>query len=80
MWLKNFLTGRTHQTRVGPTLSDVAHLLSGVVQGSGIGPCMFLIYINELIAELAKYGITVKSVKAFSDDVKIYLQITDDLE
>ena len=37
---------------------------------------MFLIYINELIAELAKYGTT---VKAFADDVKLYLQITDDL-
>jgi len=38
---------------------------------------MFLIYINELIAELAKYGIT---VKAFADDVKMYLQITDNLD
>jgi len=77
LWLNNFLTGRTHQTRVSPTLSDVAHLLSGVVQGSGIGPCMFLLYINELIAKLAKYGIT---VKAFADGVKIYLQIADDLD
>ena len=38
---------------------------------------MFLIYINELIAELAKYGIT---GKAFADEVKLYLQITDDLD
>ena len=38
---------------------------------------MFLIYINEFIAELAKYGIT---VQAFADDVKMYLQITDDLD
>jgi len=48
-----------------------------LVQGSGIGPCMFLLYINELIAKLAKYGIT---VKAFADGVKIYLQIADDLD
>jgi len=78
LWLKNFLTGRTFQTRVGFSLSEVAYLLSGVVlQGSGIGPCMFLIFINELIAELAKYGIT---VKAFADDVKLYLQITDNVD
>ena len=76
-WLKNFLTGRTHQTKVGWCVSDIADLLSGVVQGSGIGPCMFLIYINELLAELAKYNIT---VKAFADDVKLYLQIMDDLD
>ena len=59
---------------------EVAHLLSGVsgaVQGSGIGPCRFLIYINELTVELAKYGIT---VKAFADNVKLYIQITDDLD
>ena len=38
---------------------------------------MFLIHINELIVELAKYGIT---VKAFADDVKMYVQIIDDLD
>ena len=31
----------------------------------------------ELLAELAKYNIT---VKAFADDVKLYLQIMDDLD
>ena len=37
-WLKNFFTGRTHQTKIETTLSDtgMAVLLSGVVQGSGI--------------------------------------------
>jgi len=77
IWLKNFLTGRTHQTKVGCDLSDVAELLSGIVQGSGMGPCMFLIYINELLTELSKYNIT---VKAFADDVKMYVQILDDLD
>jgi len=37
-WLQNFFKDRTHQTRVGECLSDVCNLLSGVVQGSGIGP------------------------------------------
>ena len=59
-------------------MSDVAKLLSGIVQGSGIGPCMFLIYINELLNELSKYNIT--SVKAFADVVKMYVQILDDLD
>jgi len=74
---KNFLTDRTHQTKVGCDLSDVVKLLSGIVQGSGIGPCMFLIYINELLTELSKYNIT---VKAFAHDVKMYVQILDDLD
>ena len=38
---------------------------------------MFLIYINELLTELSKYNIT---VKAFAHDVKMYVQILDDLD
>ena len=32
LWLKNCFTSRTHQTKVDNFLSDVANLLSGVVQ------------------------------------------------
>ena len=58
-------------------MSDVALLLSGVVQGSGIGPLMFLLYINELIGILESHGIT---VKVFADDVKMYLRILSDID
>jgi len=68
---------RTHQTRVEFSLSDIAQLLSGVVQGSGIGPLMFLLYINELIGILEGHGIT---VKVFADDVKMYLRVVNDID
>lgn len=77
LFLKKFFSGRCHQTKVGCCLSDVAMLLSGVVQGSGIGPCMFLTYINDLLQELERHNVT---VKAFADDVKMYLEIVDDLD
>jgi len=48
LWVQNFFTNCTHQTKVGPCVSDSAAIISGVVQGSGIGPLMFLVYINEL--------------------------------
>jgi len=73
-WLQNFFKDRTHQTRVGECLSDVCNLLSGVVQGSGIGPIMFIVYINELAQLLEHYGIM---VKLFADDVKAYLQVVN---
>ena len=74
---KNFLTGRTFQTKVDNTLSDIADLSSGIVQGSGIGPVMFLMYINELITMLANVGV---KVKAFADDVKVYIKIVNDVD
>jgi len=58
-------------------LSDSAWLISGVVQGSGIGPLLFLIYINELTTILEKYGI---KVKLFADDVKLYVQIVNNID
>jgi len=63
---KKIVTGRTHQIKIETALSDLAVLLSGVVQGSGIGPLMFLVYINELIHILEEFNI---NVKLFADDV-----------
>jgi len=68
-------TGRTHQTKIETTLSDLAVLRSGVVQGSGIGPLMFLVYINEMIYILEEFNI---NVKLFADDVKMYVKIIND--
>ena len=53
-------------------MSSSAQLVSGVVQGSGIGPLMFLIFINELAEVLDRAGV---KVRLFADDVKVYVQI-----
>ena len=58
-------------------MSEIADLISGVVQGSGIGPLMFLTYINELVSVLEQHNI---KVKLFADDVKMYVRILDDLD
>ena len=76
-WLKNFFTPRTHETKIDNILSDSVDLVSGVVQGSGIGPLMFLVYINELMELLDKISV---KVKAFADDVKIYVRIVNDID
>jgi len=43
-WLRNFLTDRTHCTLVGNCMSEIRDLLSGVIQGSNIGPLLFISY------------------------------------
>jgi len=68
--LKTFLVIEPSKL-VEVSLSDVASLLSGVIQGSGIGVVLFLAYINELVNI---------HVKLFADDVKLYLQITNDAD
>jgi len=36
--IESFLSGRMHHTRISDELSDLAHITSGVVQGSCLGP------------------------------------------
>ena len=58
------------------TISAVVDLLSGTIQGSGIGPLLFITYINELADILAAYNVI---VKLFADDVKLYAEISTDV-
>jgi len=74
-WIERFLSGRSHTTRVGQCLSTIRDLSCGVIQGSGIGPLLFITYINELADLLSDYKVI---VKLFADDLKLYAEISTD--
>jgi len=67
-WIGNFLTDRTQQTRVGQFMSKISVIISGVIQGSCLGPVLFLLYVNDLIDVLSDDVI----VKMYAGDVKLY--------
>ena len=68
-WLSSFLSGRTFQVRIGNTLSELATVESGVIQGSTLGPILYKISIISLLRKL-----TLPS-QGFTDDLKFVADV-----
>ena len=66
-WIQDWLTGRRQRVKVNGEMSDWEWVLSGVPQGSVLGPICFIIFIND-IDETAKF---ITLIKKFADDTKI---------
>ena len=64
-WIKSFLMNRYQSVMVNGITSDPQEVLSGVPQGSVLGPLIFLIMIGDINNEV-KYSI----VKSFADDTR----------
>jgi hypothetical protein len=46
-WFKNYLSGRSQRVNIGDELSDPLDINISVMQGSILGPILFLCYIND---------------------------------
>ena len=67
--IKSFLQDRTQQVVVNGSTSNVAPVISGIPQGTVLGPVLFVIYINDLLDAISSDGLM------FADDTKVYRQI-----
>ena len=70
-WIKSFLDHRTQRVLVDSRLSKAVPVRSGVVQGSVLGPLLFILFINDITEILDVPA----NCQLYADDIKLYSRI-----
>ena len=69
-WISNFLLNRNQQVAINGFQSEPSQVISGVPQGTILGPVLFLIYIADITDK-----ITHSKVASYADDSKVSKEI-----
>ena len=65
-WLQSFLGGQSQRVVLNGHYSTPCDVISGVPQGSVLGPTLFLIYINDIVDGIQS------TIGLFADDCLVY--------
>ena len=68
-WFKSYLTNRQQRVVLNNSNSDWRPLSAGVPQGSILGLLLFLIYINDIVNDIAS------QIRLFADDTSLYIVV-----
>ena len=71
-WFKNYLSERKQRVVIGGHMSDTYTITAGVPQGSILGPMLFLIFINDIVCDIAC------NIRLFADDTSLYIIVEDE--
>ena len=74
-WIEEWLTGRKQRVVINGKASDWGDITSGVVQGSVLGPVLFLMFINDIdtgVEDLEGF------ISKFADDSKWARKVMDE--
>ena len=69
-WIESFLSDREQVVVLNGIHSDIAKVLSGVPQGSVLGPLLFILFINDL-----EQVVLSSKVSFFADDTRVSKRI-----
>ena len=70
-WIDCFLTTRSQRVVINGQYSRWLPVVSGVPQGSILGPLLFILYIDDV-----KHAVQHSSIKVFADDISLYSQVS----
>jgi hypothetical protein len=74
-WLKSYLTDRQQRVTINGVQSPWGKILAGVLQGSVLGPLLFLIFINNITHVIRRC-----KIRLFADDTCLFVEVDEPAE